>query len=74
MDPTPPAPAERARFPRTYTVTAQIAVDAEADLADPFARCAVFRALADQLTAAPMELDTPFGTATARVGLVTAVA
>jgi hypothetical protein len=38
MDPTPPAPAERARFPRTYTVTAQIAVDAEADLADPFAR------------------------------------
>ena len=73
-DATLPASAERARPMHTYAVTAQIAVDAEADLADPFARFAVFRALADQLTAAPMELDTPFGTATARIRVVTAVA
>ncbi|GAA4262786.1 hypothetical protein [Dactylosporangium darangshiense] len=44
------------------------------DLTDPFARFAVLRALADQLTAAQLDLDTPFGTATARIGLVTAVA
>ncbi len=71
MDPTPPVPT---RSRRTYTVTAQVAVDAEADLTDPFARFAVLLALADQLTAAPVDLDTPFGTATARIGLVTAVA
>ncbi|GAA0908116.1 hypothetical protein Vau01_095760 [Virgisporangium aurantiacum] len=68
----PRVDAERTRH--MYTVTAQIAVDAEADLADPFARFAVFRALADKLTAAPIELDTPFGAATARIVLVTAVA
>jgi len=60
-----------ARSRRTYTVTARITV--HADLADPFARVAVFRALVDQLTAAPLDLDTPFGAASARVGLVTAV-
>lgn len=70
MDPTPSVPA---RSRRTYTVTAQVAVDAEADLTDPFARFAVLRALAEHLTAAPVDLETPFGTATARIGPVTAV-
>ena len=47
---------------------------AAADLADPFTRVAVFRALVDQLTATPPDLDTPFGAAGARIGLVTTVA
>jgi hypothetical protein len=40
---------------------------AEADLADPFARFAVFRALAEHLADVPVELDTPFGAANARI-------
>ncbi len=46
---------------------------ADADLSDPFTRFAVFRAVADRLSAAPLELDTPDGAATADIGLVTAV-
>jgi hypothetical protein len=34
----------------------------------------VFRALVDQLTTAPLDLDTPFGAERADIGLVTAVA
>jgi hypothetical protein len=70
MDSTPSVPA---RSGRTYTLTAQVAADAEVDLTDPFARFAVLLALAGYLTAAPVDLDTPFGAATARIGLVTAV-
>nr|BFE56389.1 hypothetical protein GCM10020063_009150 [Dactylosporangium thailandense] len=74
MPPTTPAHVERHRSRRTYTLTTTVTVDADADLTDPFARFAVLRALADQLAAAHLDLDTPFGTATARIGLVTAVA
>jgi hypothetical protein len=58
---------------RTYTVTAHIVVSCDTDLRDPFIRVAVFRALVDQLTAAPLVVDTPYGAATAEIGLVTAV-
>ena len=58
---------------RTYTVTAHIAVSCDTDLRDPFTRFAVFRALADQLTAAPLVVETPYGAAIAEIGLVTAV-
>jgi hypothetical protein len=58
---------------RTYTLTAHIMVSCEADLRDPFTRFAVFRALAEQLQAAPLVVDTPYGTASAHIGLVTAV-
>jgi hypothetical protein len=64
---------DAARARRTYTPTAHVTVHADADLNDPFTRFAVFRALADRLTAAPLELDTPYGAATADIGLVTAV-
>jgi len=75
MNPTPRLPHEGVRSRRIYTVTLQIAVESDADLADPFARVAVFHALVDQLTtAAALGLDTPFGGASARVGLVTAIA
>jgi len=36
-------------------------------------RFAVFRALAEQLQAAPLVVDTPYGNASAHIGLVTAV-
>jgi hypothetical protein len=65
--------AEPARSQRTYTLTAHITVQSDADLRDPFTRVAVFRALVEQLTAAPLELQTPYGAATADIGLVTAV-
>ncbi len=58
---------------RTYTVTAQIVVTGDTDLRDPFIRVAVFRALVDQLTGAPLVVNTPYGAATAEVGLVTAM-
>jgi hypothetical protein len=58
---------------RTYTVTAHIVVSCEADLRDPFIRFAMFRALADRMKAAPVVVDTPNGSATAVIGLVTAV-
>jgi hypothetical protein len=58
---------------RTYTVTAHIVVGCDADLRDPFIRVAVFRALVDQLTGAPLVVDTPYGVATAEIGLVTTV-
>jgi hypothetical protein len=58
---------------RTYTVTAHIVVSCDTDLRDPFIRVAVFRALVDQLTAAPLVVDTPYCSATAEIGLVTAV-
>jgi hypothetical protein len=64
---------EAARARRTYTLTAHVTVHADADLSDPFTRFAVFRVLADRLSAAPLELDTPYGAATADIGLVTAV-
>jgi hypothetical protein len=69
-DPTSPA-ATRSR--RGYTLTAHITVDADADLRDPFIRAAVFTALARQLRATPLVLDTEHGPATADIGLVTGV-
>ncbi len=65
--------AEPAPSRRSFTVTAHIVMQADADLADPFTRVAVFHALVDQLTAAPLVLDTPYGAANAAIGLVTAV-
>lgn len=62
-----------ARSQRAYTVTAHITVHADADLGDPFKRVAFFRALVDQLTSTPLQLDTPFGAGSAQVGLVIAV-
>ena len=58
----------------TYTVTARITVHADADQTDPFTRIPVLRALVDQLTAAPVDMNTPVGAARADIGLVTAVA
>jgi hypothetical protein len=58
---------------RTYTVTAHIVVGCDTDLRDPFIRVAVFHALVDQLTGAPLVVDTPYGAATPEIGLVTAV-
>jgi hypothetical protein len=58
---------------RTYKVTTHIVVSCDTDLRDPFIRVAVFRALVDQLTVAPLVVDTPYGATTAEVGLVTAV-
>ena len=60
--------AEPARTRRSYTLTAQVTVHADANLADPFIRFAVFRALAEHLTTAALHLDTPYGTATADIG------
>jgi hypothetical protein len=65
--------AEPVRARRTYTLTAHVTVHADADLSDPFTRFAVLRAMADRLSAAPLELDTPDGAATADIGLITAV-
>ncbi|HLL66443.1 MAG TPA: hypothetical protein VK453_11940, partial [Micromonosporaceae bacterium] len=65
--------AEPARSQRSYTVTAQVTVRADADLGDPFARVAVFRALVHQLTTAEHQVQTPYGAASAHIGLVTAV-
>ncbi len=65
--------AEPTRSSRTYTLTAKITVRCAADLRDPFTRVAVFHALVDQLKAAPLELQTPYGAAIADIGLVTAV-
>ncbi|MEU7874271.1 hypothetical protein [Dactylosporangium sp. NPDC049140] len=74
MQPSPRLPGMTKRSQRTYMITAQVTVDAAADLTDPVARFAVLRALAAQLTAAPVDLDAPFGAAQARIGLITAVA
>jgi hypothetical protein len=63
-----PAPAARG-----FTVTMQVTVRCDADLRDPFIRFAVFRALVDQFTTAPLRLNTPHGAATAEFGLVTGV-
>jgi len=64
---------EPGRSSRTYTMTTQITVHADADLRDPFARFAVLRALAEQLTGVQWELQTTHGAATAHIGPVTAV-
>jgi hypothetical protein len=64
---------DAARARRTYTLTEHVTVRVDADLSDAFTCFAVFRALADRLSAAPLELDTPYGVATADIGLVTAV-
>jgi len=58
---------------RTYTLTAHLVVSCGADPRDPFTRFAVFRALAEPLQAAPLVVDTPYGNASAHIGLVTAV-
>ena len=46
---------DAARTWRTYTLTAHVTMHANADLSDPFTRFAVFRALADRLSAAPRQ-------------------
>ena len=74
MDSTTPTSGGPDRSRRTYTVTARIIVPADADQTDPFTRVTVFRALVDQLTTAPLDLDTPLGAARAEIGLATAVA
>ncbi len=74
MDSTTPTSGGPDRSRRTYTVTARIIVPADADQTDPFTRVTVFRALVDQLTTAPPDLDTPLGAARAEIGLATAVA
>jgi hypothetical protein len=58
---------------RTYTLTAHLVVNCEADLRDPFTRFAVFRAVAEALEAAPLVVDTPYGAVSGHIGLVTAV-
>lgn len=63
--------ADPAPGTRGFTLSMQVTVHCEADLRDPFIRFAVFRALVDQLTTAPLRLNTPHGQATAEFGLVT---
>jgi len=70
---TAPIGSEPAASRRTYTVAATVLVRSDADLGDPFTRIAVFRALVNLLKAEPLVLDTPYGAATAVIGLVTAV-
>jgi hypothetical protein len=66
-------PANVAARSRSFEVSAQVTVHTDADLDEPFARVAVFRALVEQLKAAQLRFDTPHGAATVSIGLVTAV-
>lgn len=56
---------------RPYRITVDLEVEVDADLADPFLRNAVFRALVDALKRKPITFETTHGPATATVGLVT---